>query len=249
MYNKQVQAIRMVVGAFVVFGIAMSVLSNSSSSSSSSSTPQRRQLRFFDPDHRTCGTDPLAHLFAVHFLYGAKSTEEDYYMRRTISTFEEIPEDKEKINHILQVLSCVSRLLNRPIRINKRVISGYNQEPRQAYALVHAANLKSVGVDIVESGYWIRAGVRQHTIKTEHLIDLKEKALDVLSKLTDDEDKHEFVFEIEQLLAIDVHSLGNMIGVEGGYKDGAWTTAFACFPEHPRPHAIPPANAALSKLW
>lgn len=170
-------------------------------------------------------------------------------MRRTISTSEEIPEDKEKINHILQVLSYVARVLNRPIRISKRVISGYNEEPRQAYALVHAANLKSVGVDIVETGYWIRAGVRQHTIKTEHPIDLKENALRSLAKLTDDEDKHEYVFDIEQLLAIDVHSLGNMTGVEGGYKDGAWTTAFACFPDHPSPNAIPPANAALSKLW
>lgn len=245
-YNKSARAIRLVVGAFVVFGISMSIVSNGSGDNGKS---QHRQLRFFDPDHRTCGKDPLAHLFATHVLYGAKGTEEGYYMRRTISTSEEIPEDKEKVNHILQVLSYVARLLNRPIRINKRVISGYNEEPRQAYALVHAANMKSVGVDLVESGYWIRAGVRQHIIKTEHSIDLKENALGILSKLTDDEDKHEYVFDMEQLLGIDVHSLGNMTGVEGGYKDGAWTTEFACFPDHPKPHAIPPANAALSKLW
>lgn len=231
---------------------AMTVLSWVSSSNHS----QSRQLRFLDPDHRTCGNDRLAHLFAVHYLYGAKSTEEGYYMRRTISTLQEIPEDKEKINHILRVLSYISRKLDRPIRVNKARISGYNSEHKQGYSLVHAANLKSVGVDVVELNYWTRAVVAQKTLKTARNVTLSENSnvtlsenslINILSNLSDEEDIHELLFDIDQIAAIDSDAVGNLTGTEGGYQDGAWMTHFACFGDHPNPKAIPPANDPLSE--
>jgi hypothetical protein len=188
----------------------------------------------------------LAHLFAVHYLYGAKSTEEGYYERRTISTIQELPEDKDQVSHILKVLSYIARKTHRPIRINKPIISGYNSEHKQAYSLVHASNLKAVGVDVVENGFWNRATQTQKVNKMDHPIGLGPGALGVLQALGDDVDKHEFLFDINQLLRIDVHAIGRLAGADGGYKDGAWTTEFACMDEHPKPNAIPPANDPLS---
>jgi len=234
---------RAVVKAFSLFAFTMAFLSRSS-------TPlgrRGRQLRFFDPDHRTCGKDPIAHIFARNVLYGAKSTDEGYYMRRTISTIQQIPDDKDKVNHILQVLSYISLKLHRPIRINKRVISGYNSEDRQAYSLVHAANLHAFGIEIVENNYWQRASVAQATLKLASNITLESDPLGIISKLKDANETHEYVFDIDELLAVDTHVVGNATGQAGGYKDGTWLTNFACMEVHPNPIAIPRANDPLSK--
>jgi hypothetical protein len=211
---------------------------------------QSRQLRFLDPDHRTCGNDPLQHLFALHQRYGAKKTEEGYYMRRTISTLQEIPEDKVQVTHVLRVLSYIARTTNRPIRIYKSMITGYNSEHRQAYSLVHAANLKAFGVDVVEKDYWTRAkGAQMIPEVTNYTVNLGKDPLNALRNMKDDLEKVDLVFDIDQLLAIDTDVLGNMTGTEGGYKDGNWTNNFACLLEHPKPNAIPPANDPLSKKW
>ena len=211
-------------------------------------TSGHRQLRFLDPDHRTCGHAQITHLFALHQLYGAKQTEEGYYMRRTISTADPIPEDKGQINQIFRVLSYVARKTQRPIRVHKSIIAGYNSEHRQSYSLVHVENLKSIGVDVVEDGYWVRAKVAQEIHKFEnHTVSLESDPLQVLSNLKDDDDKLELVFNIDELLAIDLDELGKLTGESGGYTDGAWTIPFSCMMKHPKPNAIPPANDPLSK--
>lgn len=207
-----------------------------------------RQLRFLDPDHRTCGNAPITHLFALHQLYGAKQTEEGYYMRRTISTVDPIPEDKGQINHIFRVLSYVARKTQRPIRVHKSIIAGYNSEHRQSYSLVHVENLKSIGVDVVEDGYWVRAKVAQEIINfTNHTVTLKSDPLKVLSQLKDEDDKLELLFDINEMLGINLDELGKMTGETGGYTDGVWTITFSCMMKHPKPNAIPPANDPLSK--
>jgi hypothetical protein len=66
-------------------------------------------------------------------------------------------------------------------------------------------NLKSIGVDVVEDGYWVRAKVAQEIHKFEnHTVSLESDPLQVLSNLKDDDDKLELVFDIDELLAIDL---------------------------------------------
>jgi hypothetical protein len=208
----------------------------------------RRQLRFLDPDHRTCGNAQITHLFALHQLYGAKMTEEGYYMRRTISTVDPIPEDTRQINHIFSVLSYVARRTKRPIRVHKPIIAGYNSEHKQSYSLVHVENLKSIGVDVVEDGYWVRAKVAQGiTTIGYNTVALESNPLNALSNLQDEDEKLELLFDIDQLLGIDLNELGALTGASGGYADGSWTIHFSCTMKHPKPNAIPPANDPLSK--
>mmetsp|Transcript_528 Transcript_528/g.796 ORF Transcript_528/g.796 Transcript_528/m.796 type:complete len:259 (-) Transcript_528:78-854(-) len=218
----------------------------------------RRQLRFFDPDHTTCGRDEndpgkLAHAFASATLYGATKEEvkEGYYMRQTISTMQAIPEDLDQVDTIMKVLSYVARKLKRPIRVNKPVLLGYNNEPVQGYSLVSSANLNSVGLKIVEDGYWSRATQAQKVFKMVRHVPLNQTTdpLSVLAALGDDKNVLEYGFDVEDLLKIDLDVVGNLVGEEGGYKNGEWTVRFNCGFEHPKPHAIRPANHILSLNW
>mmetsp|Transcript_29911 Transcript_29911/g.45318 ORF Transcript_29911/g.45318 Transcript_29911/m.45318 type:complete len:254 (+) Transcript_29911:82-843(+) len=221
------------------------------------SNKSRRQLRFFDPDHTTCGRDEndprkLAHAFASATLYGAtkEEVEEGYYLRRTISTMETIPEDLDEVDKIFKVLSYISRKLNRPIRVNKPVLLGYNSETMQAYSLVSSASLNSVGVKIVEEGYWNRAAQAQKVQKSIKDIALNQTdPVSVIEALRDDEKALEYGFYIDHLKDINLDTIGGLVGEEGGYINGEWTIQFSCGFEHPKPNAIRPANDKLAVLW
>jgi len=238
-------------------GLTTSYFSSSGDNKKESSI-KHRQLRFFDPDHRTCGRDEndpdkLAHGFAIHTLYGAGLKEVDggYYQRRTISTLQPIPEDLDKVDKIFKVLSYVSKKTNRPIRVNKPILLGYNSEPRQGYALVNSITLKSVGIDIVEDGYWARATQAQKVIRSIQEVSLLDSndPIQILESIGDDTTKLEYGFDINQLLAVDLDVIGNLVGEAGGYIDGQWTVRFNCYYEHDKPDAIRRANHKLSVLW
>jgi len=229
----------------------------------SSSMIYRRELRFFDPDHRTCGRDEadpekIAHSFATRFLYGATEDEvkDGYYLRRTVSTVQPIPIDNnDAVNHILKVLIYASKFTDdRPIRVNKPVIMGYNSEPVQGYSLVNAINLKKVAaVNAVEDLYWARAEQAQKTTRNVHEVHLPmgktDAALAIIRSLGDDKDKLEYGFHIDQLLSLDVDVIGAELGVKSGYVNGDWKAKFNCFYEHDNPDAIRKSNDALAKLW
>ena len=83
---------------------------------------RHRQLRFFDPDHRTCGSHleeqtndkrKLQHNFAAACMFGAKELE--YYLQTTVTTDVELEPDKDDVNKILQALSYVAKQTNRAI--------------------------------------------------------------------------------------------------------------------------------------
>lgn len=241
-------ALMMVVGPTTIYFL---------SSKEEGSSIVKRELRFFDPDHRTCGRDEkdpdkLAHGFAIHSLYGAglAEIEAGYYQRRTISTLQPLPEDLEKIDKIFKVLSYVAKQTDRPIRVNKPTLFGYNSEPKQGYALVNVINLKAAGVDIVEEVYWARAVQAQKVARNVHEVSLLEgDSMALLQSIQDDVDKLEYGFDIEQLLTIDLDVIGSLVGEAGGYVNGQWTTRFNCFYEHDKPDAIRRANDKLAVLW
>lgn len=243
----------------LLFTILAYVYIDTTSLRTLSEKQSRRQLRFFDPDHTICGRDEnddsekRAHLFATATLYGATRDEvkDGYYLRSTVSTMQAIPEDVDEVDKIMKVLSYVSRKLNRPIRVSKPVLLGYNNEPIQAYSLVSAINLATVGVRIVEDGYWSRAGQAQKVQKSVHHVALNQTddPLGVLVGLSDDKNVLEYGFDIDDLLKINLDSIGSLVGEEGGYKNGEWTIRFSCGFEHPKPNAIRSANHKLSVLW
>jgi len=249
--------------AFVaIFAVILSIgiISTSSNSffitTNKDSTIRHRELRFFDPDHRTCGRDDrdpdkIAHTFATRSLYGAstKDIDDGYYLRRTVSTLQPIPEDLDKVDKILKVLSYVARKTNRPIRVNKKVLTGYNSEAKQGYALVSANTLRTAGVEIVEDLYWARATQAQKVIRSVHEVSLLNNPIQVLQSMGDDMTKLEYGFDIDQLLTIDLDAIGNLVGETGGYVSGQWTLRFNCPYEHDRPEAIRRANDKLAKLW
>jgi hypothetical protein len=211
----------------------------------------RRNLRFFDPDHRTCGSlieehafDPrkLQHHFATACMFGAK--EREYYLQTTVTTDVELePNDKHRMNQILQALSHVAKKTKRAIRINMKIQRGYNHEHIQPYSLVNVVALDKIGVNVVEPGYWRRAVVAQ---KIQGVRDLTTATLTWDQALLDSSDADEIILSLKEILDLDNALVGTMVGPEGGYDHGDWVQPFACMKEHPNPVAIAPQNDPLS---
>jgi len=210
-----------------------------------------RQLRFFDPDHRTCVSlkdeqdfdrRKLQHHFATACMFGAK--EREYYLQATVTTDVELEPDKYNINKILQALSLVAKKTNRAIRINMKLQRGYNNEHRQPYSLVNVVVLDTYGVHVVEPGYWMRAKVAQKLMGVRDLV-IQELTWDE-AIVTNTTGADEIVIRVDELLALDSNMIGELVGPDGGYTDGKWVQPFACMREHPHPIAIAPKNDPLN---
>ena len=211
---------------------------------------RHRQLRFFDPDHRTCGSHleeqtndkrKLQHNFAAACMFGAKELE--YYLQTTVTTDVELEPDKDDVNKILQALSYVAKQTNRAIRINMKLQRGYNHEHLQPYSLVNAVALDAVGVHVVEPGYWRRAKVAQ---KIMGVRDVTVQLLTWDEAINTETDVDEVVVSIDERLGLDEDEIGTLVGPDGGYTNGTWVQPFACMREHPNPIAIAPQNDPLS---
>ena len=236
-------AMTVLVGTTLLFLLGLS-------SNSSIRIRRRRQLRFFDPDHRTCGSHleeqtndkrKLQHHFATACMFGAKELE--YYLQTTVTTDVELEPDKDDINKILQALSYVAKQTNRAIRINMKLQRGYNHEHLQPYSLVNAVALDAVGVHVVEPGYWRRAKVAQ---KIMGVRDITVQLLTWDEAIITETDVDEVVVSVDELLGLDGDEIGTLVGPDGGFINGDWVQPFACMKEHPSPIAIAPQNDPLS---
>jgi hypothetical protein len=191
-----------------------------------------RRLRFFDPDHGHCGNSKLAHQWAIHALYGARTSERDYYHRLTVSTSDELPRNKIALHKVLQPLAFFAKKTNRAIRINLSLLPGYISENLQPYSLVNAPVLHDHGVEVVEMAYWNRASQVQN-IKgsmVTKLVALNETSLSALSQFQDEEGIHEFLFATNDLLNLPRDGLYHLIGKNLGYDFlmSSWNQSLSC---------------------
>ena len=212
-----------------------------------------RNLRFFDPDHRHCGTSKEAHQWAIHAVYGARMSERGYYDRLTVSTSNELPRDKVQLHQVLQTLAHVAQRTKRAIRINQSVLPGYLSEHLQPYSLINAPALHEYGVDVVEMGYWNRA-VQAQKIKgpvVAKRVQLQPDPIAVLTPLQQgtDESVHELVFSVDELLAIPPDELLPLVGESLGYdfRRQQWKQLLSCgHDEIMDKHPIPSRNDPLT---
>lgn len=193
-----------------------------------------RKLRFFDPDHRHCGSSKIAHQFAVHSVYGARQSETDYYNRLTVSTEEELPRNKKQLHKLLQTLAYVAQTTGRVIRVNQSRLQGYDSEYLQPYSLINAPALHEYGVEVVEKGYWNRATTHQDLRKDSSFvakkIHLHQNPIAVLMQLENDENVHEYLFALNDLLTIPEEALLPLVGEGLGYdtKMQTWKQTLSC---------------------
>mmetsp|Transcript_19178 Transcript_19178/g.31833 ORF Transcript_19178/g.31833 Transcript_19178/m.31833 type:complete len:243 (+) Transcript_19178:56-784(+) len=196
-----------------------------------------RKLRFFDPDHRHCGNSKIAHQWAIHAVYGARVSETDYYNRLTVSTEDELPRDKAELHKLLQTLAHVAQKTGRAVRINQRRMPGYDSEYLQPYSLINAPALHEYGVEVVEMGYWNRAvSVTYQNLRIGNRfvakkIDLHDvDPISVLTQLQNDENVHEYLFSVNELLAIPQDALLSLTGEGLGFdvQKQVWKQTLAC---------------------
>jgi hypothetical protein len=210
-----------------------------------------RRLRFFDPDHRQCGNSKVAHQWAIHALYGARTSERDYYTRLTISTSDELPRNKIALHNVLQPLAYIAKQTNRAIRINLSSLPGYISENLQPYSLVNAPVLHEHGIEVVEMAYWNRASQVQN-IKgplVTMLVTLNETSLSALSRFQDDEAIHEYLFSTQDLIDLPRDRLHFLAGKSLGYDflKSSWNQSLSCGQSKiKKENPIPLMNNALT---
>jgi hypothetical protein len=191
-----------------------------------------RKLRFFDPDHRHCGNSRVAHQWAIHAVYGARSSERNYYNRLTVSTIEELPRNKFIVHKTLQTLAYIAQKTNRAIRINQSLLPGYNSENLQPYSLVNAPVLYDHGVDVVEMAYWNRASQVQNirgSMVTKQVA-LCESPFSILSQFQNDDTVHEYLFSVKELIDLPQDRLLHLVGENLGYDfvKNSWKQSLSC---------------------
>ena len=211
-----------------------------------------RRLRFFDPDHSHCGNSKVAHQWAIHALYGARTSERDYYTRLTISTSDELPRNKVALHKVLQPLAYLAKKTNRAIRINLSLLPGYISENLQPYSLVNAPALHNHGVDVVEMTYWNRASQLQN-IKgsmVTKLVALNDTSLSALSEFQNDETIHEFLFSTQDLMDLPRDRLHLLLvgkNLEYDFLTSSWNQSFSCGQSKiKKKNPIPLLNDALT---